>query len=66
MTQRVLAYQAKKEARKRGIPFSDFLIEVLTKEVGHVKLSARDYEEIAKATKRAEMTRKRISTPLAD
>lgn len=66
MLSRQLAYKAKKRARKLGIDFSEYLTSLLRKDVEHMPLSSADYQMIAEATKRAEQTRKRISTPLAD
>ena len=65
MLPRQLAYQAKKLAAKRQMTISEFIHQVVMKEAGNVSLSSEDYQQIAQATKRAENTKRRISTPLA-
>jgi hypothetical protein len=53
-------------AHARGISMAQLVTEILSKETAMVQISARDYEAIAKATKEAEQTGKRIATKLDD
>ena len=66
LVSRQLAYRAKKEAKKQGKDLSVFLIEMLEDRVGRVQLTSQDYEQIAKAVREAEITRRRIATVIAD
>ena len=65
MLPRQLAYQAKKLAAKRQMTISEFITQAVSREAASVSLSSEDYQAIAEATKRAERSHRRISTPLA-
>ena len=65
MLPRQLAYQAKKLAAKRQMTISEFITQAVSREAASVSLSSEDYQMIAEATKRAERSHRRISTPLA-
>jgi len=65
MFPRPLAVKIKKLASKKKMHLSELLMELAGQAAAHVPLTAEDFMSIAEATKRAERTRKRVSTPMA-
>lgn len=63
---RTTVMRIKRIARKRGCPVSHIVNEILAKHTHHVELTAADYEAIAKATRIAEQTGKRVATHYPD
>jgi len=53
-----------REAQRASMSMSQFIIRLLNLATESIAISARDYEAIAKATKEAERTGRRISTKL--
>jgi hypothetical protein len=55
-----------REAQRRGIPVSEVVVEILTLKTINIGISAKDYEAIAAATKKAEQTGRQLATILDD
>lgn len=63
---RTLKYKIQKEAARVGRDMSVLILEVLEERFGRVALSGQDYEQIARATRDAERSRRRTATKFVD
>lgn len=63
---RTLKVRLYRMAQRQRIRVSELVVKILLAETAHIPISSGDYEAIAKATKKAEDTGKRLATVLDD
>lgn len=59
---RTLMGRLKREAKASHTKFPDYVIGYLSQKTNHIVLTSDDYEDIAKATKEAEKSGRRLAT----
>ena len=63
---RSLKVKLTREAMRRSLPVSEIVTEILTLKTINIPISAKDYEAIAAATKKAEETGRQLATVIDD
>lgn len=63
MLPRTTMVRLKKYSAERNLRLAEAVVSIINDAVAHVTLTSNDYATIAKATKTAEKTGRRIATP---